>query len=166
MQSFSNKQTRKIYGEKHKVELLKQREFWDKQPVLKPEEVIKGEFSVDSGPLEKKTVEDVQKEPYALPEGFEWDIVDIDNADHMEELYQLLFENYVEDDDGYFRFNYSKDFLRWALTPPGYEKDMLIAIRSIQTKNLVGFISGIFINLKVSHCLTLDRKETYQSDRS
>jgi len=30
-----------------------------------------------------------------------------------------LAENYVEDDDSMFRFDYSIDFLRWALLPPG-----------------------------------------------
>jgi glycylpeptide N-tetradecanoyltransferase len=30
-----------------------------------------------------------------------------------------LNENYVEDDDNMFRFDYSPDFLRWALQPPG-----------------------------------------------
>ena len=31
----------------------------------------------------------------------------------MEELYILLRDNYVEDDDCMFRFDYSKDFLKW-----------------------------------------------------
>lgn len=34
-------------------------------------------------------------------------------------MYKLLTKNYVEDDDNMFRFDYSIDFLRWALTPPG-----------------------------------------------
>lgn len=37
----------------------------------------------------------------------------------FQEVYTLLSENYVEDDDNMFRFDYSKEFLRWALTPPG-----------------------------------------------
>ena len=35
------------------------------------------------------------------------------------EVYTLLNENYVEDDDNMFRFDYSINFLRWALMPPG-----------------------------------------------
>ena len=31
----------------------------------------------------------------------------------LKELYTLLNENYVEDDDNMFRFDYSPDFLRW-----------------------------------------------------
>lgn len=33
----------------------------------------------------------------------------------MLQVYTLLKENYVEDDDNMFRFDYSIDFLRWAL---------------------------------------------------
>ena len=31
----------------------------------------------------------------------------------LQELYTLLNENYVEDDDNMFRFDYSPDFLKW-----------------------------------------------------
>ena len=31
------------------------------------------------------------------------------------QIYELLTLHYVEDDDNMFRFNYSKEFLRWAL---------------------------------------------------
>lgn len=34
------------------------------------------------------------------------------------QVYQLLTHNYVEDDDAMFRFDYSKEFLKWALQPP------------------------------------------------
>lgn len=35
------------------------------------------------------------------------------NAFQLKELYMLLNENYVEDDDNMFRFDYSPDFLLW-----------------------------------------------------
>lgn len=44
-------------------------------------------------------------------------------------MYTLLAENYVEDDDNMFRFDYSIDFLRWALLPPGYYADWIIGVR-------------------------------------
>lgn len=34
----------------------------------------------------------------------------------LEDLYQLLNENYVEDDDNMFRFDYSKAFLKWYVS--------------------------------------------------
>ena len=41
----------------------------------------------------------------------------------LKKLYVLLTENYVEDDDNMFRFDYSPEFLRWALMPPEYLKE-------------------------------------------
>ena len=31
----------------------------------------------------------------------------------FQEVYTLLSENYVEDDDNMFRFDYSREFLKW-----------------------------------------------------
>eukprot|EP01117_Protostelium_nocturnum_P004656 TRINITY_DN1686_c0_g1_i2.p1 TRINITY_DN1686_c0_g1~~TRINITY_DN1686_c0_g1_i2.p1 ORF type:complete len:330 (+),score=65.70 TRINITY_DN1686_c0_g1_i2:498-1487(+) len=67
----------------------------------------------------------------------------------MAEVYTLLNENYVEDDDNMFRFDYSKPFLRWALTPPGYLKLWHIGVRVSQTQKLMGFITAIPANMTV-----------------
>jgi glycylpeptide N-tetradecanoyltransferase len=80
--------------------------------------------------------------------GFEWSTVDITAADQLEELYQLLNLNYVEDDDNMFRFDYSKDFLRWALTPPGWKPVWHLGIRNAANKKLLAFISGIPAELR------------------
>jgi glycylpeptide N-tetradecanoyltransferase len=45
-------------------------------------------------------------------------------------FYDLLTKNYVEDDDNTYRFDYSRGFLRWALTPPGYRPEWLVGIRN------------------------------------
>ena len=63
-----------------------------------------------------KEVKDVKQDPYKLPDGFAWDLLDWEDAAVVEEAYVLLRDNYVEDDDAMFRFDYSRDFLRWALT--------------------------------------------------
>ena len=42
----------------------------------------------------------------------------------------LLNENYVEDDDNMFRFDYSPEFLRWALQPPGSLREWHVGVRS------------------------------------
>ena len=41
------------------------------------------------------------------------------------------------------RFNYSKEFLKWALHPPGYTEDWHVAIRVKATQKLVAFISAV-----------------------
>lgn len=67
----------------------------------------------------------------------------------MKELYILLNENYVEDEDNKFRFDYSTDYLRWCLKPPGWVKDWHIGVRVTKSKKLVGFISAIPAHVKV-----------------
>jgi len=80
------------------------------------------------------------QEPYALPDGFYWVSMDVTSDEELQvpfcsnspphvltlefrsltwlcgcfsqEIYTLLYENYVEDDDNMFRFDYSKEFLQ------------------------------------------------------
>lgn len=101
------------------------------------------------GPIQpNKPVDEVRQDPYKMPAGFEWSSVDVNDADQRQELYTLLSNNYVEDDDALFRFDYSSDFLLWALTPPGFFPDLLFGVRSTKTQKLVAFISGIPAHLK------------------
>uniref|UniRef100_A0A5S6QMY2 Glycylpeptide N-tetradecanoyltransferase n=1 Tax=Trichuris muris TaxID=70415 RepID=A0A5S6QMY2_TRIMR len=120
-------------------------QFWDTQPVPKFDEVVdKSEpFQAD------KHTEEIRHEPYSLPDGFEWAVIDTDEDEHMNDTYKLLNENYVEDDENMFRFDYSLDFLRWALRPPGWQPDWFIGVRVSKTKKLVGFISAIPATIRV-----------------
>jgi glycylpeptide N-tetradecanoyltransferase len=61
---------------------------------------------------EKGTLE-IRAEPYSLPVGFQWDTLNLDEPLVLKELYMLLNENYVEDDDSMFRFDYPPEFLKW-----------------------------------------------------
>ncbi len=92
------------------------------------------------GPIEEKTKEEIKPDTLGLPPGFEWKTLDINNNDvvrplsnytpippppppprapmlalspQLEELYHLLHDNYVEDDENMFRFDYSREFLKW-----------------------------------------------------
>ena len=117
-------------------------DFWDSQPVPKAYEPI-DESKYDQQIDVPKTVEDVKPEPYSLPAGYHWADVDINDRAQAEEVYNLLTQNYVEDDDNMFRFDYSIEFLQWALTPPGYYKQWLFGVRGGKKDKLFGFISGI-----------------------
>lgn len=66
-------------------------------------------------------MKNVKKEPYNLPDGFEWSTIDLTNDEEAKEVYLLLRDNYVEDSENTFRFDYQVDFLRWALLVPGYK---------------------------------------------
>lgn len=73
----------------------------------------------------------------------------------LKELYVLLNENYVEDDDNMFRFDYSPEFLRWALMPPGYLREWHAGVRITKSSKLVGFISAVPAKIRI---VEIDKK--------
>eukprot|EP00753_Platysulcus_tardus_P012126 PLAT3339.65.p2 GENE.PLAT3339.65~~PLAT3339.65.p2 ORF type:complete len:511 (+),score=229.54 PLAT3339.65:32-1564(+) len=119
--------------------------FWDAQPVPKLDEDLS---DVEPGPIEEKTLADIRTEPYPLPGGFVWCALDMTSEEDVAKVYTLLAENYVEDDDNMFRFNYSPEFLTWALTVPGFIPDWHVGVATAKGK-LVGFITGIPADIAV-----------------
>ncbi|RDB20961.1 Glycylpeptide N-tetradecanoyltransferase [Hypsizygus marmoreus] len=120
--------------------------FWGTQPVPQPGEGP----PLDDGYIEpSKSLEEVRQDPYPLPKDFEWTTLDIDDPKQNKEVYDLLSLNYVEDDDASFRFQYSSEFLQWALKPPGYHKEWHVGVRVSSNKKLVAFISGVPMTLRV-----------------
>lgn len=123
--------------------LYDKHDFWDTQPVPK---VMSGS---EEGEIEKGIPDEVRKEPYDLPAGFEWSDVDFEDPAQLHEVYELLRDHYVEDSDHMFRFDYQKEFLRWALLPPKQFSDWVCGVRAGKKKLLVGFITGIPVKLRI-----------------
>lgn len=133
--------------------------FWNTQPVPKFEEpnllqITDG--SAKEGPILPDQIckASAKPEPAKLPEGFVWDLLDLEEKAELQELYDLLYNHYVEDTDGSFRFNYSIEFLKWALQPPGWKREWHIGVRAKPAQDgkkgkLVAFISGVPASLKV-----------------
>ncbi|KAL7412618.1 Myristoyl-CoA:protein N-myristoyltransferase, N-terminal domain-containing protein [Mrakia frigida] len=120
--------------------------FWKTQPVP---QVLDPELEAE-GPIDDaKTIADVRPTPYPLPKEFDWCTVDVDDPKQLQEVYDLLSLHYVEDKDASMRFNYTAEFLNWALKPPGWVPSWHVGIRVKTTKKLVAFISGIPVNLRV-----------------
>ncbi|KAG5601930.1 hypothetical protein H5410_033300 [Solanum commersonii] len=131
--------TRKL---QESLSLPQRHKFWETQPVGQFKDL--GDASLPEGPIEPPTpLTEVKHEPYNLPSPYEWTTCDLDSEDMCSEVYLLLTNNYVEDDENMFRFNYSKEFLRWALHPPGYYKSWHIGVRVKTSKKLVAFITGV-----------------------
>jgi glycylpeptide N-tetradecanoyltransferase len=86
--------------------------FWQTQPVPRSDD--RGE--VKEGPIKIINPEEVSKDPDPLIEGFEWCTMDLTDETELLELYDLLSNHYVEDDNAMFRFNYSKSFLKWYVS--------------------------------------------------
>jgi len=119
-------------------------EFWESQPVPKMNQQID-----ETGPIETKTVDEVKPEPYQLPDVYEWYALDLQNAEDLDNMYNLLSAHYVEDDDNMFRFNYSRPFLQWALCPPGYKRTWHLTVRVKSNKRLVACITAIPAKIRV-----------------
>merc|ERR1719361_1734156 len=103
----------------------------------------------DIGPIEEKTVEDISVDPYPLDPNFEWYALDLTDDNDLDNLYNLLSKHYVEDDDNMFRFNYSREFLRWALMPPNFLQNWHLAVRVKKSGRLVGCITAIPAKVRV-----------------
>ncbi|KAF9586122.1 glycylpeptide N-tetradecanoyltransferase [Lunasporangiospora selenospora] len=124
---------------------MDEHKFWKTQPVVKHDEVVE-----DEGAIEQDIPHDqIRATPYPLPKEFEWSLIDVQDEKEVKELYELLTHNYVEDDDAMFRFDYSAEFLKWALLPPGWKKSWHIGVRVASNKKLVAFISGIPQDIRV-----------------
>ncbi|EFJ44361.1 hypothetical protein VOLCADRAFT_106391 [Volvox carteri f. nagariensis] len=121
--------------------------FWETQPVTQFNEG--GE--IEEGPIAApRAVDDVQAQPYCLPDSFEWCVCNLNEDAVVQEVYELLSNNYVEDDDNMFRFKYSASFLKWCLLCPGHRLEWLIGVRVKASRKLVGFISAIPANIRVN----------------
>eukprot|EP00761_Pharyngomonas_kirbyi_P003542 gb/GECH01003546.1/.p1 GENE.gb/GECH01003546.1/~~gb/GECH01003546.1/.p1 ORF type:complete len:444 (+),score=121.89 gb/GECH01003546.1/:1-1332(+) len=137
-----NEEIEKLRSAMMRSDFLSQKQkhkFWNTQPVPQTEK----EKVQDIGPIENKTLEDVRKEPLPLPKGYEWTELDIMNDDTAEKIYTLLEGHYVEDSDAMFRFAYPIEFLRWALTPPGFLQNWHIGVQTSESHKLVAFISAV-----------------------
>lgn len=78
--------------------------FWDTQPVPKLHETF-ADGTDQHGPIDApKTVDQVRATPIALPDAYEWYDVDMTDETEVEQVYDLLTNNYVEDNDAMFRF--------------------------------------------------------------
>jgi len=143
----------------------KKHAFWDTQPMLNSEENdektkksnARAMMYDESNPdpnwhkpiIPDKEPSDLRADPYNMPKGFEWSEVDVTDPAQRTEIYDLLYQNYVEDDECMFRFDYSRDFLTWALTPPGFRKEFHLGVRSTKSNRLMAFITGVPAKVRV-----------------
>lgn len=113
--------------------------FWNLQPVNQGIILPYGQIK----DLQKRTSE------YKLPEKFIWKVLDPTDDYVLSMCCNFLKENYVEDTKGKFRFNYSKEFLRYALMPPGWNPNWILGV--MYESELYGLITGIPVNLNVAN---------------
>lgn len=109
-------------------DLFRTHSFWNTQPVMNYLDTAPRNSFLQ--PIKQQEASDISVDVLPLPNEYRWETIDLHHGKTMREVYQLLADNYVEDDSGTFRFEYQIDFLRWCLEPPGYNVNLNIAIRS------------------------------------
>ena len=123
--------------------------FWSSQPVPQSTKQLL-ECSAEK-PITDLSI-NIQTNPLSLPNNFAWCLLDLTTTDNLDDLYYLLRDHYVSDKDEKIRFNYSQDFLKWALYCPNYKAEWFVGVRStIGKKPLVAFISAIPVTILVNH---------------
>ncbi|KAI3403368.2 NMT1 [Candida oxycetoniae] len=130
---------------------MKDYKFWKTQPVPALDEKITKEGPID----DIKTPADVPDTPLPLIKDFEWCTIDIEDDKQLDELYKLLYDNYVEDTDATFRFKYSHEFFKWALMPPKWVKEWHTGVRVKETGKLVAFIAATPVTIKLNKSDTI-----------
>ncbi|KAG7644244.1 Myristoyl-CoA:protein N-myristoyltransferase C-terminal [Arabidopsis suecica] len=128
-----------IVGRLLQCQYSKTHKFWETQPVEQFKDIQ--DTSLPEGPIEPATlVSEVKQEPYNLLGQFEWTRCDMNSDDMCLEMYNFLKEN--SPDDQQIKYEYSKEYLRWALCPPGYYQSWHIGVRVKTSKKLIAFICG------------------------
>ncbi|KAF1964824.1 glycylpeptide N-tetradecanoyltransferase [Bimuria novae-zelandiae CBS 107.79] len=123
-------------------------QFWKTQPVPSFDEMLEKDKIVD-GPIKEIDQTKVSKEPSEMYPGFKWVTMNLEDEKELDEVYHLLSEHYVEDNEAMFRFRYSPSFLNWALKAPGWKKEWHVGVRAEKSGKLLAFISGIPMRLRV-----------------
>ena len=126
--------------------------FWSTQPVPQFNKPLNVEF----GPiLNENRVENVQTEAYTLPSGFEWKEINLNQEKDVDKLYEFLKSNYIDDESQLFGMDYSKDFLKWYLSPPEMFGDWVLSVmkedKIKNKKKIVGFIAAIPSKLNINN---------------
>ncbi|XP_030255244.1 glycylpeptide N-tetradecanoyltransferase 1-like isoform X2 [Sparus aurata] len=120
--------------------------FWETQPVPRLDGA--GDSAVTHGPIVSGETS-VRKEPYSLPQGFSWDTLDLSSPTVLRELCTLLNENYMEEDDNTIRFDFSLEYLQWALQPPKWLAQWHCGVRVDTNNKLVGFIAAVPADVRI-----------------
>ena len=124
--------------------------FWGTQPVQQFYRDPPTKF----GPIiTDNKIENEQKEPYSLPEGYEWGDIDLSKSNELDKLFEFLKTNYVHDDSSLFGTEYSKEFLKWYFSFPNSKKWLISVLKEDKKKNkkkIVGFISAITTKISVN----------------
>ena len=119
--------------------------FWITQPVNK------GEYpECVTGKIKKLDSNAIKMFENHLPENLIWTSLNVNDDNTLNIIYEFLKENYVANE--MYGLEYSKEFLKWSLTPPGYSSELHLGLlyKTSSGVFLVGFITGVKLNVCIN----------------
>ena len=129
--------------------------FWSTQPVNKGiyPEFINGQIKE----LDKNMVDNY------LPDNLMWFSLDVNDNFILNAIHEFLSNHYVTDVNNMYRLDYSKEFLKFGLTYPNYNKDLHLGLLYLTPGcvTLVGFIAGSLVNLNPAANLITINKDSH-----
>lgn len=121
-----------------------QHAFWNTQPIS----IVPHSSSSSSlSSIGDKTITNnlnTNTFPIYLPDTFEWDLLDVSDEKVLDEIFLFLRDNYVRNDQ--FRFEYSREFLKWTFQSDSQITQEIIILglrRSQGNRKLCAMISSI-----------------------
>ena len=127
----------------HLNNLMDKHKFWKNQPITNSLETKKTE--IINNPIETKTIDDVQKEPYSLPSEYEWHTFNLNEETDLNLIYSFLLEYYVNNPNASKRFHYSKELLKWFLISE--YNDLIIGVK--YKNKIYATICGIPLTVRI-----------------
>eukprot|EP00826_Nyctotherus_ovalis_P032065 TRINITY_DN2589_c0_g1_i13.p2 TRINITY_DN2589_c0_g1~~TRINITY_DN2589_c0_g1_i13.p2 ORF type:complete len:182 (-),score=30.07 TRINITY_DN2589_c0_g1_i13:842-1387(-) len=101
------------------------------------------------GLIKKPDPKGIPPHPHPLPEDLEWCEIDVTDEKILNEVYELLRDNYIEDHNGGFRMKFSRECLKWVFTRPKYYKSWSVGMRRKDTKELVVFAGAVSASISI-----------------
>jgi len=125
--------------------------FWKYQPVHQVENFLhNSQVNYINGQIKLFGKQLLQTE---LPDNLKWIDIDVNNEFILEVLYLFLKDHYVEDVNGMYRLEYSKELIKSMLNYPGSSTDLNVGMIYVCPESskitLIGFISAIIHKIKI-----------------
>lgn len=117
--------------------------YWKTKPVANFGEISLVSQNIESN-LENRKVY-ASDEEIKLPESMKWVSVDINNNESLSNVSKFLQTYYSTDDSDNFSYDYTNDFLKWAIG----NDNICLTIVSKKSNAICGFISASFKKITV-----------------
>lgn len=121
--------------------ILKPYNYWDKKPVPKMTNIVaKGNWQLDT---------QFKQEKPEIPENCRIETLDLENDDDIEEVMELIKDNYIGDEN--FKMLYTTEHLKLFMKlPSSYKKYKDLGVKLYYKNKLIGFIGGVIKTFNIS----------------